>query len=84
MPTTGQSRSVRIEGQKIADARRKLELDQLALSNDARVSLRSLQRAESGGPISKKILDSIASALKINPEELFTENGPKNEGTSRK
>ena len=70
MPKTDRSRSIRVNGQKIIDARRKRELDQQALSDDAKIGLRSLQRAEKGGPISKRILNNIATELALNPEDL--------------
>ena len=71
MPKTDRSRSIPVNGQKIIDARRKRELDQQAFSDDAKISLRSLQRAEKGDPISKRILNSIAAELGSNPEELL-------------
>ena len=71
MSKTDRSRSIPVNGQKIIAARRKRELDQQAFSDDAKISLRSLQRAEKGGPISKKILNSIAAELNFNPEELI-------------
>lgn len=78
-------RTIKVHGEKIAEGRANLKLDQVSFAGNTGVSVRTLQRAENGMS-SPSTIELIANALKVNPEELIwkeslvTSNNIRNDG----
>lgn len=68
------AKGVRPDGPRIRELRRQAGLSQRAFSERCAVTMRTLQRAESGVPILPEMLNAIASGLKVTAAALVLDS----------
>ena len=74
-------KGVKANGSQIRGLRKKKGFSQKALARVAHVTERTLQRAEKGDVVMPGVLTSIATALKIDVEQLLAEGVSRSETT---